>query len=636
MSAYDETFAKHITADANFDMMFGADEDNELMSTVLGEAFDVDEVDDKTCTCGVEDKNGGMKEYDPTDFESKGAEAPKDDTSDVSPLGKTDTYKQPEVIKAGDGTSADPESINDESEKLKGPKEFEYKREDTDFTSMLEEEIKEDELRDEVNFNGVEDKNGGMKEYDPSKDESKGAAAPKDDTSDVSPLGKTDTVEQKNVIDDKADTQKCLDCPEHIEDGIEKFKGEKEFEYKREAYDNFEQAYNELMLELGIDPDQPIAGQVEDEPPAAAEEPAETQSDDMVDIAAATSEAPAAPSTADTKPVDVPAEPEAPAAVEVEVPPAGEVAPPPENYTDAMEEEEPAAQEAPEEPASEGPTPEELAADEDSSEEDMYENFTDVLENDNTGGDPETNASTANKEPEEQKEEEPAPTTESSVEIDRLLSEGLFFYSKEEKKRKNFTEELDEFISNFLLNNGIECQVGGFYIGGNNSKFIKGQSNSWLTLIKLNSSYQFSTNYFGNNGITRTRIEPSAAETNSLLKSIASVKENLKSAIEAEFSCEVASINISKGRMGVTNLETKFKTLPQRIIENYTESSVDDLFYTVLGEATPKELEKLDDEISGEDEAIDDVDKNNTPSPYSTSELNEDPDDELMAAVIGR
>lgn len=347
MSEYDQVFAKHITADANFDMMFGADEDNELMSTVLGEEVDMNDVDDKTCTCGVENKDGGMKDYDPTDHESKGAEAPKDDSSDVSPLGKTDTYKQSEVIKAGDGSSADPESINDTSEKFKGQKEFEYQREGFEYTSMLEEEIDDKDLKDDVNFNGVEDKTGGMKSYDPTDYESKGAASPDDDTSDVSALGKTDTYHQKNVVENSCDSKKGLDCPEHIEDGIEKFKGEDEFEYKRESADNFEQAYNNLMLELGLDPDQPIDSQ---------EEPADTQSDDLMDVVAPL------PASDHVPPVD-----------------NASAATPEQNHTDLIEDDEYESNDKPanytDELEDNAPSPEELAADED--EDDIYESSVD-------------------------------------------------------------------------------------------------------------------------------------------------------------------------------------------------------------------------------------------------------------------
>lgn len=109
MSDYDMTFAKKLLSDADFDTIFGAEEDDRLMKA-LGEEASEEFIKDDPDTEGVEDglgdlgKGTGLGSDLGTDHETKGADGAKDDTSDEDVLSKQagETFDKGEQLNAGD------------------------------------------------------------------------------------------------------------------------------------------------------------------------------------------------------------------------------------------------------------------------------------------------------------------------------------------------------------------------------------------------------------------------------------------------------------------------------------------------------------------------------------------------------
>lgn len=108
MSDYDMTFAKKLLSEEDFDTIFGAEEDDRLMSALKEEADEF--IKDDPETDGIEDglgdlgKGTGLGSDLGTDHASTGAEAPKDDTSDEEVLAKVagDTLDKGDQLNVGD------------------------------------------------------------------------------------------------------------------------------------------------------------------------------------------------------------------------------------------------------------------------------------------------------------------------------------------------------------------------------------------------------------------------------------------------------------------------------------------------------------------------------------------------------
>ena len=108
MSEYDMSFAKKLLSDEDFDTIFGAEMDNQLMSSVLKEEdeFILDDPD----ACGIEDDYGkigagtGLGSDLGEDHETKGAFAAKGDTSDQDIIASTsgETFSKGKELHSGD------------------------------------------------------------------------------------------------------------------------------------------------------------------------------------------------------------------------------------------------------------------------------------------------------------------------------------------------------------------------------------------------------------------------------------------------------------------------------------------------------------------------------------------------------
>lgn len=108
MSDYDMNFAKKLLSDEDFDTIFGAEEDDRLMSALKEEADEF--IKDDPDTDGVEDglgdlgKGTGLGSDLGTDHETKGAAGAKDDTSDEDVLAKQagETFSKGDQLNTGD------------------------------------------------------------------------------------------------------------------------------------------------------------------------------------------------------------------------------------------------------------------------------------------------------------------------------------------------------------------------------------------------------------------------------------------------------------------------------------------------------------------------------------------------------
>ena len=108
MSEYSMTFAKKLVEDETFDTIFGAEEDDRLIDCILKEddefikdERDTDKIEDGTGAIG---KGDGLGSDIGEDHETKGADAPKEDTSDQDIIGKEggETFKKGGQLNAGD------------------------------------------------------------------------------------------------------------------------------------------------------------------------------------------------------------------------------------------------------------------------------------------------------------------------------------------------------------------------------------------------------------------------------------------------------------------------------------------------------------------------------------------------------
>lgn len=153
MSDYATPFANKLLDDEAFDTIFGGELDDQLMEAVMASTNECDCFDDQVSTNGIEDGIGGIgkgkglgSDLGPGHDTTCCGMKPTDDSSDEDIIDSVDSYKQKHVIdtsksdptqKGADGI--DPESIEDESEKLKKVNNFE------DAYSNLLKEIAEEE-----------------------------------------------------------------------------------------------------------------------------------------------------------------------------------------------------------------------------------------------------------------------------------------------------------------------------------------------------------------------------------------------------------------------------------------------------------------------------------------------------------
>lgn len=144
--------------------------------------------------------------------------------------------------------------------------------------------------------------------------------------------------------------------------------------------------------------------------------------------------------------------------------------------------------------------------------------------------------------------------------FDSLLEETILTEAKDET-RKAIVKASQKAIRDLLTENGfLKCQVGGFYIGGECAKFMKGEGNVYLFAIKLTKVKRSSSYDWGSgNSTTGTESEdltPEVAKwiTNNKDKVIKAIKEATKVQ-----KVSVNSVKIQEGRLGVINVAVEYK-----------------------------------------------------------------------------
>ena len=144
--------------------------------------------------------------------------------------------------------------------------------------------------------------------------------------------------------------------------------------------------------------------------------------------------------------------------------------------------------------------------------------------------------------------------------FDSLLEETILNEAKDET-RKAIVKASQKAIRDLLTENGfLKCQVGGFYIGGECAKFMKGEGNVYLFAIKLTKVKRSSSYDWGSgNSTTGTESEdltPEVAKwiTNNKDKVIKAIKEATKVQ-----KVSVNSVKIQEGRLGVINVAVEYK-----------------------------------------------------------------------------
>lgn len=144
--------------------------------------------------------------------------------------------------------------------------------------------------------------------------------------------------------------------------------------------------------------------------------------------------------------------------------------------------------------------------------------------------------------------------------FDSLLEETIINEAKDEK-RIAIVKASQKAIRDLLTENGfLKCQVGGFYIGGECAKFMKGEGNVYLFAIKL-TKVKRSSNYDWGSGNTTTGTE-SEDLTPEVAKWITNNKDKVIKAIKEATKVQKVSVNsvkIQEGRLGVINVAVEYK-----------------------------------------------------------------------------
>ena len=137
---------------------------------------------------------------------------------------------------------------------------------------------------------------------------------------------------------------------------------------------------------------------------------------------------------------------------------------------------------------------------------------------------------------------------------DNLLEETILNEAKD-GKRAAIVKASKKAIREVLLQNGfLGCTVGGFYIGGECAKFMKGEGNTYLYLIKYNQKNTVSDyggSYTSFKDLTR---EVAKWITDNKSKVVAAIREATKVQ-----KVSVSDVKIQEGRLGVINLAVKYK-----------------------------------------------------------------------------
>ena len=144
------------------------------------------------------------------------------------------------------------------------------------------------------------------------------------------------------------------------------------------------------------------------------------------------------------------------------------------------------------------------------------------------------------------------------VNEDTILNEAR---DEKSEKRIAIVKASKKAIRDLLTENGfIKCQVGGFYIGGECSKFIKGEGNIYLYAIKLTKT-KTNTSYDWSSGGTTTGYQ-SEDMTPEVAKWITNNKDKVIKAIKEATKVQNVSVNsvkIQEGRLGVINIAVEYK-----------------------------------------------------------------------------
>lgn len=143
----------------------------------------------------------------------------------------------------------------------------------------------------------------------------------------------------------------------------------------------------------------------------------------------------------------------------------------------------------------------------------------------------------------------------------KFLSEDAILNEAKDEKRVAIVKASKKAIRDLLTENGfIKCQVGGFFIGGECSKFIKGEGNIYLYAIKLTKT-KTSSSYDWGTGTTKTGSE-SEDLTPEVAKWITNNKDKVIKAIKEATKVQKVSVNsvkVQEGRLGVINIAVEYK-----------------------------------------------------------------------------
>ena len=154
MSDYDMTFAKKLLSDEDFDTIFGAEEDDRLMSALKEEADEF--IKDDPDTDGIEDglgdlgKGTGLGSDLGTDHETKGADGAKNDTSDEDVLAKQagETFSKGDQLNTGDNAQGQVKDGSQVSGDLRVAGDDD-KSSDDSFKESAEEDLEVDESEED-------------------------------------------------------------------------------------------------------------------------------------------------------------------------------------------------------------------------------------------------------------------------------------------------------------------------------------------------------------------------------------------------------------------------------------------------------------------------------------------------------
>ena len=146
------------------------------------------------------------------------------------------------------------------------------------------------------------------------------------------------------------------------------------------------------------------------------------------------------------------------------------------------------------------------------------------------------------------------------------------------KGRKALAKKMEAAIKEVVKDKiGIgNVTFGGFFIGGKNAQFLKGEGKTWL--MAIHAKHQTRSTGYNSDG-TYSNSSSNEAELKAIddvTKAVAKEKDVIKKAIEDGAGVKVESIKVNDGRLGVTNVEVTIKDFPGSVNENASEGPIED------------------------------------------------------------